>query len=946
MEDNKRIVIKGKDDTIKLSVPVTSKCVYRKTKMEEEYVLLDFNSNVLIPFEKGDYIVTDYGRFSIVYIDKPKISPKGGYVYSQRFHPDWERLRNRMLFYDRQNGAEKAWKMTNRPEYFLDIIISNIKSAGLGDYSFVMDKSLTEMKALEFDATYIIDGLNIMSEAWGTEWWFADNVLHFEKCQFGDPVTLKMYDAVADMQPDSGQDSEYFTRLYAFGSTRNLSKNYRKGESGVVVEGVVETRLKLPKGIDYVDAWPNMADEDIVEGIALFDDVYPQRTGTITAEPTTKEYVDEIENEDGTTTEEKWNAFRYVDGGLMFSKKYVIEGEELHIIFQSGKLAGMDFAVTFNPDAVADETKSEAQVWEIVRNEDYGMPLPSDDYAPAKGDTYILYGYDTKFVADQLETVAELELYKRALAKVAETSIDKSVYTCKTNPIRCAGYVKNEEGKTVFDADKTIDLDVGQSVTLINKDYFGEGNRPSRIYSFEKRLDNKYIATYTVGDTAVYSSRKELNEKIDEVAHQSKQLGSSYGSSVYVIKLSDSTAPTDHNVYSAKRSDKQFARKDRSDTFQGQMTFKERSINEAGVQFGDTFIPGLLGIGGAIDGKGNAELRSLKLWEWLEVPELRYNRVSINIGLQMNTCGGGIIETVTPDSDFETGHIALKLEGGEYGAVKVDDFCMGIWHDTEGGNAEENTDDRKGTFSFRGFKTVYFQITDIPAKDNEGNDNSDQHYFAYVLRSKEQGGNGIHPYTGMHFATRGNASDEERQSFSYYSPIETYALAVTGANAWELTSSNYYEIRGKLDGFTMPAVNEQGEPYTKVFHGYGQVFGNAYIFGQIDQFERVAYRCQIYQSLGGMLAPNETEDVSVQVFNGYGEDVTSRFTLISVERNTGDEASDALWNAQHTNVGNPFQIAFSDLGIDGIHKVVAVFHVTATDEATDAQTISTIEFTS
>ena len=98
MEENKRIVIKGKDDKEKLSVPISSKCVYRKTKMQDEYVLLDFNSNVLIPFAKGDYIVTEYGRFSIVYIDKPKISAKGGYVYSQRFHPEWEKLRNRKLF--------------------------------------------------------------------------------------------------------------------------------------------------------------------------------------------------------------------------------------------------------------------------------------------------------------------------------------------------------------------------------------------------------------------------------------------------------------------------------------------------------------------------------------------------------------------------------------------------------------------------------------------------------------------------------------------------------------------------------------------------------------------------------------------------------------------------------------------------------------------------------
>ena len=153
-------------------------------------------------------------------------------------------------------------------------------------------------------------------------------------------------------------------------------------------------------------------------------------------------------------------------------------------------------------------------------------------------------------------------------------------------------------------------------------------------------------------------------------------------------------------------------------------------------------------------------------------------------------------------------------------------------------------------------------------------------------------------------------------------------------NTWEFQPSNYYEIRGHLEGFSMPAVDSDGNTYKKVFHGYGQVFGNAYMFGQIDQFERISYRCYVEQSLGGTLAPGETEDVSVLILNGYGEDVTKEFTLINVTRNTGDEASDALWNAEHTNVGNPFKISFSDLGIDGIRKVVATFYVTASNEGT------------
>ena len=367
-----------------------------------------------------------------------------------------------------------------------------------------------------------------------------------------------------------------------------------------------------------------------------------------------------------------------------------------------------------------------------------------------------------------------------------------------------------------------------------------------------------------------------------------------------------------------------FLRKDRSDTAYGQITHKQKSIHEQGAQFGEQFIGGLNGRGGSIDGSGSGELRSLKLWEWLEVPELRYNKVSIYTGIRWDTFGGGIIESITPDADGSaTGHGVLKLEEGEYGAIEIGDLCMGIWHDTAG-NAEETTDDHRGNFTFAGFKTVYSEITAVSGADNSR--------FAYTLRSSNNGGNGIHPFAKMHFACRGNISDKARQAFTY--TTTEYSLALVDVRTWDFQPSNYSAIHGNIEGFSMPAVNDRGEEYSKVFHGHGQVFGNAYIFGKIDAFERVAYRCFIAQSMGGSIAPEEEEEVTVTILNGYGEDVTRKFTLFSVTRNTGDEASDALWNSRHTNVGNPFTIAFSDLGIDGIRKTVATFFVTASDEGT------------
>lgn len=78
-------------------------------------------------------------------------------------------------------------------------------------------------------------------------------------------------------------------------------------------------------------------------------------------------------------------------------------------------------------------------------------------------------------------------------------------------------------------------------------------------------------------------------------------------------------------------------------------------------------------------------MRGLRLWEFLEVPELRYNRVEIFLGIKWRVPGAGIILSCTPDTDSEgnqltTGTCTLKLEEGEFGAVSKDDIALGIFH--------------------------------------------------------------------------------------------------------------------------------------------------------------------------------------------------------------------------------------------------------------------------
>lgn len=300
------------------------------------------------------------------------------------------------------------------------------------------------------------------------------------------------------------------------------------------------------------------------------------------------------------------------------------------------------------------------------------------------------------------------------------------------------------------------------------------------------------------------------------------------------------------------------------------------------------------------------------------------------LGTKWQSFGGGIIESV--DGSGTSGSCTLKLEDGEVGAVAVDDLCMGIWHDTSG-NASEDSDDRQGNFSFRGFKTVYFRITAVPEKDAAGADNSDRHYFEYALRSTAEGGNSVHPFVGMHFTGRGNPTNDARQAFRY-STLE-YTLRLARVTTWEFQPSNIVYIEGKLDGFSMPArrrnpVTGATETYLKPFSGYGQVFGNAYMFGTIDQFERIADILEVTQSTDGRLVPGETETVTLTVKNAYGEDITDQYTSFAVMRDSGNSTGDSVWNGQHTSVGSSFSLSFDDLGVGALLVERVLFTVTAT----------------
>lgn len=625
------IEIKDKNGKLKLSTVIGEGSIRRCTLMKEDYVTLVFSTDEPVYFKLGDGIDNEWGMFELVDLYSPTYNEStGGYDYQLRLDAYYWKWKNKIFKYTPENhGQEASWSLTATLDVHLGVFLRNLQALGYKyrntPFSFEIGNTVENTSQLiTYENTNLIDALNMMAETWDCEWWVTDSVIHFGKCEYGDPVKLELGVEVETMTRE-GNNQKFATRIYAFGSTNNIPSDYRPVDESVVVNGVVQKRLMLPEGTPYLDAYENMTQEEAVEDVVIFDDVYPRRIGTLSG-ITTQEYTGTIENEDGTTTEEKWVAYRFKDTGINFSKEYILPGQELQITFQSGKLNGMTFGVIFNPTLEGEEEKPEklpdgswnpeAQLWEIVRNEDYGRPLPGGELIPANGDTYYLTGFNIKLVSDQYISAAEEELKEKAQKYLDKTKTDPNTYNCTLRPDYV--YNKDMEEEVVL---RTFEL--GDKINLVNPTFFSNG-RVSRVIGYERKLDLPYDhPVYFVGEVASTSRIGELEDKVDALTYKG-QTFTGNGSGVYVVGRYDSTPLSDRNVLSSLKAISTFLRKDMADSMPYLLTLL------AGAYFGK-YIEGQSG--GKINSQGIAELLKMVLRSDLQSDDFTLGALGSGYGL-------------------------------------------------------------------------------------------------------------------------------------------------------------------------------------------------------------------------------------------------------------------------------------------------------------------------
>lgn len=759
---------------LKLTVPVTSSSTWNLELMSENALSLSFTVPACVPLQVNDYITLEGVRFSVKKEYKPRKKNSQEYRYSVKFYAPIHDAQQVIYLHLTDGQYEPQFSLDGSPREHLQKWVDNMNRIygeerwRIGDVIDAPDGNI------EYNNTTCWDALASMAETFSTEWWSDGFYINLCCCERGERVELGyMQGLVSLTQTENSDDVKFFTRLIPLGSTRNIDRS-RYGFS----------RLQLPDRARYVDRNTGYGLYEHVEEDA-FAGIFPHYTGTISS----------VRSQERTGNDGKpFTVYYFKDEGMEFDPcDYEIAGLVKQLSFQSGELNGRDFEANYH---------SESKEWEIINTyPDEDTQLPGGNLIPHAGDKYIPWNFR---MPEAYEKQAEQD-YKAAVDDfLSSYSEDTTKYGGDTDYT----YIEKH----------SVPLRLGQWVRLLSEEYFpGSGYRDTRMTKVTRKLENLSMAAVECTNRVGKGWKRSLESNLNGLQYV---VGGLLDRSVIeVLKSWDNREASEYNVFSALRAIKEITRRAISKIGPDRTSFLVSFL--AGAVFGkEGFASGLAGFGAKIDENGNGEMRGLRLWEWLEVPELRRNRVEVYAGIKWRTPGVGIVESVTADTDNEgnplsTGTVHLKLEAGEMGAVAADDISMGIIHfEDETMNATEDSDDSKGNFRFAGFGTAYFRITGVSGEDNGT--------FRYSLRP----GTTLHPQKYMHFSCYGNFTNPDRQTSVY--ETRTYSRMLRNQNTWEISAANIAMQSGDLSN-----LNVHGLDMT----GYSMYLNSVYFTGTVRQLK-------------------------------------------------------------------------------------------------------------
>jgi len=277
------------------------------------------------------------------------------------------------------------------------------------------------------------------------------------------------------LERTKANDKNIVTRLFAYGASKNLPLNYRAGS----------LRLKLPfvsipsEGQPYIEDQQAIDKYGVIEASIIFEDIFPNRTGTVTAINVN-------------------NRLQFTDSDMDFNlteimgstSTYMIAGTAPKIVFKTGSLAGYEFNLNANTQNNG-YVHTDKRFTLLPYTNEQNMELPSATepaFQIQVGDTYTIVdvampqSYITA-AEDLLELTAGQHLLDNAKPRV------QYALTIDSNYIKAKEVVPN----LIINY-----FNAGDFVNVIDGDLSIDGK--SQIQSLKRDLLKHYKYEITLGD--------------------------------------------------------------------------------------------------------------------------------------------------------------------------------------------------------------------------------------------------------------------------------------------------------------------------------------------------------------------------------------------------------------------------------------------------------------
>lgn len=482
-----------------LSVPETEGCEHVAELMNSDYVKLSFVLATGNALPQGAYVVYKGETYRLFEPYTPARSNEVEYKYEPKFHSKVMGWSYKPFFFlETEEGEvvrrESDWSLTGTVTDFLNRIVASIADETGETYSFDYDLSLIGSKSIQFQAVDIITGLNLIAEAWETEWWVSSSVIHLSRCAHTAALALTVGTNVG-VPTVTRNDEGYYTRFYAFGSTRNIPQDYTSGSSS---SHVVQRRLTLPVATcpdGYKDIREGMTPVEINSKVLIFDHIYPKSALTISSVRYETRYRYDADGNriqigtepGGDPIYETYRVYFFQIAGYTFDLESIIEGKTLSVHFETGNLAGWEYELSYIP---------EDDEYEIIIDESTGYILPNELLAPAVDNQIVLF--NISMPAEYTES-AEEELEEALDKEIERLTSDVSTYQVNSYPVQFAS--------------SGISLGIGRNVNFTN----GSSFLATRVLAITEKLDEPYTVSIRLGEKITKKTTKRLQEEIVDV---------------------------------------------------------------------------------------------------------------------------------------------------------------------------------------------------------------------------------------------------------------------------------------------------------------------------------------------------------------------------------------------------------------------------------------------